>query len=193
MPLGKEGRDQRKMEKVKGKIFELLSGFLPIKEFENWLYSDTYILEALPDNELVVELMCINLKSVHALHEIEKYCARHFNIEKRIVAIVELNCKKFLESKNLRSAETLIFNIQMYDEWEDKYHLIHQLNWFRYDLDQLLEGLFTKLEFTKWETKFINELTAFCMKVLDEIHDATPDKRNQILIEGLKTKSNSTL
>ena len=63
------------MEEIKQLLFKLMSQNLSLNDFENWLYTDDYIKSQLLENEMIFELVSINLRSKHAIKELEK-CRR---------------------------------------------------------------------------------------------------------------------
>ncbi len=50
------------MENLKLKIFDVLTNKISISDYENWLYTDPEILNAIETNDLVYKIICLNYK-----------------------------------------------------------------------------------------------------------------------------------
>lgn len=159
------------METLKQMLFQLLAQTLSLKEFEAWLYKDDYIKSHLLESEMIFELLSIDLRSKHAIHEIEKFCFNHFNKEECLVQIVKYNCELFLETKTDKAAENFIRNICYFYDWEDDYSLISHLYYLADDWDMVKDGYIdkqhVKIELVSYAESFLEKL--LCSNVEESI------------------------
>lgn len=171
------------MKQLKNKLFEVLSRTLSIKEFEAWLYTDTYVNEHILEDERVLELLSINLKSAHAMAALNSFCFEYFAFDKEecLVAIVEFNCQKFLQNQGENSAQNMISNIGSHHDWDDNYTLIAQAYWYGDEWDLANDGYYSKRD-------VMHNLTEFAQTVLNKLSNASKEERKQLLIEGIEEK-----
>lgn len=78
MHLGKSEKDKIKMDKAKNMLYRLVARTLSLKEFEDWLYHDEYVLKHIIDDERILELLSIKLQARDAMYELEKFCFTYF-------------------------------------------------------------------------------------------------------------------
>ncbi len=156
MPLGKIKEDKTKMDKVKNMIVKLISRALSMEEFEAWLYYDEYIKSRILDDEDILELLSINLKSKYARAELKKYLYAKFGEVDCLIEQIKVNCELLVSSDLLQEDfESFLQNLSGLHDWGKNYSL---LNW------RALNHIWQKLT-TKWYIKFHGLLGKSCKVV----------------------------
>lgn len=152
MPHGK--REKEKMDKVKQMLYKVLSRSLTVEEFENWLYNDEYINSQVLDNEVVLDLLCLNFRSKHIMYELEKFCFRNFNKEECLIEVVKANCEMILSDETDKNIDAFIHNIGHFYNWNDDYTLIDQVYSFGNKWSLAWDGYYSKSEAKKYVLEF---------------------------------------
>ena len=134
------------MDKVKRMLFKVLSRTLSLEDFEAWLYNDNFVADNILKNEVILELLSINLRSKHAMHELEKFCSLYFEQEEYLVEIVKYNCQVLLKDHSDNAVENMINNISLFYDLEDDYFLISQIYWFGEEWSLAMDGYYSKNE-----------------------------------------------
>lgn len=170
------------MDKVKSMIVRLLSQDLSMKDFETWLYNDEYINNRILDDEDILELLFINLKSKNAKSELEKYLYGKFGEEIYIIEQVKVNCEVLLNSKiNQNDVYSFLSNIGRLYDWDKDYKLISQVYWFDDEWNLAMDGYSDKYRLKK-------EILAFAEGVLKRLSKADENGAIEVLNEGVEVK-----
>lgn len=182
MPLGKIKEDETKMDKVKNMIVKLISRALSMEEFEAWLYNDEYVNSHIVDDEDILELLSINLKSKYARAELEKYLYAKFEEEDCLIEQVKVNCEVLVSSDLMqKDFESFLHSLYRLHDWDKDYRLISQAYWFDDEWSLAMDGYSDRNRLEK-------EVLAYAEEVLQKLSKADKDEMLAILNEGVETK-----
>lgn len=170
------------METLKQMLFKLLSRTLSMKEFEDWLYNDDYIKTHVLESEMIVELLSIDLRSKHAMHELEKFFFNHFNKEECLVQVVKYNCEMLLETKTDNALENFFQNICYFHNWDSQYVLIEDVYYLLNDWELTHDGYMDKRTMK-------NEICRFAEIVLEKLKELNLEESILLLINGFEIKT----
>lgn len=170
------------MDKIKNMIVKLISQALSMKEFEAWLYNDEYVNSHILDDENILELLSINLKSVHAIAELEKYLYAKLGEEDCLVEQVKINCEVLLSSElKQKDFELFLHNIYRLHNWEKDYRLISQVYWFDDEWSLAIDGYSNRNRLEK-------EILVYTEEVSERLSKADKNEITEILNEGVEIK-----
>lgn len=129
------------MEALKLKTFDVLTEKISISDFEEWLYSDQEVLNALDSDDLVFDIMTLNYKEMNSLDTLLKLASEKFNYEENTVISIISSCRKIglLESKTSIFQE-ISKTVQDFD-YETNYSLLWTFLGFNNEIDMIEEGL----------------------------------------------------
>lgn len=182
MPLGKIKEDKTKMDKVKNMIVKLISRALSMEEFEAWLYNDEYVNNHILDDEGILELLSINLKSKYARAELEKYLYAKFGEEVCLIEQVKVNCEVLVSSDLMqKDFESFLHSLYRLHDWDKDYRLISQAYWFDDEWSLAMDGYSDRNRLEK-------EVLAYAKEVLQKLSKADKDEMLEILNEGVEIK-----
>jgi len=182
MPLGKIKEDKTKMDKVKNMIVKLISRALSMEEFEAWLYNDEYVNNHILDDEGILELLSINLKSKYARAELEKYLYAKFGEEDCLIEQVKVNCEVLVSSDlTQKDFESFLHSLYRLHDWDKDYRLISQAYWFDDEWSLAMDGYSDRNRLEK-------EVLAYAKEVLQKLSKADKDEIVEILNEGVEIK-----
>ncbi|UBM60006.1 hypothetical protein LAG90_09055 [Marinilongibacter aquaticus] len=164
------------MDKVRYMLYKLMSRTLTLEEFETWLYNDEYVKNNLPSNGLILELLSINLRSKHALWELEKFCFENFSREECILEVVRSNCEKIRDGAGDQAIGDFISNIGRYYDWDEGYCLVSQVYWLGDEWSMAQEGYCSKSEVRR-------DILEFALVLLEKL-DQNLDVK--VLVDGIE-------
>ena len=170
------------MDKIKNMIVKLISKALSMKEFETWLYNDEYVNSHILDDENILELLSINLKSTHAIAELEKYLYAKFGEEDGLLEQVKINCEVLLSSElKQKDFESFLHSIYRLHDWEKDYRLISQVYWFDDEWSLAIDGYSDRNRLEK-------EILVYAEEVSERLSKADKNEMIEILNEGVEIK-----
>ena len=170
------------MDKVKNMIVKLISRALSMEEFEAWLYNDEYVNNHILDDEGILELLSINLKSKYARAELEKYLYAKFGEEDCLIEQVKVNCEVLVSSDlTQKDFESFLHSLYRLHDWDKDYRLISQAYWFDDEWSLAMDGYSDRNRLEK-------EVLAYAKEVLQKLSKADKDEIVEILNEGVEIK-----
>lgn len=168
------------MDKVKNMIVKLISRAISMEEFEAWLYNDVYVNNHILNDEGILKLVSINLKSKSARTELEKYLIEKFGEDVCLVEQVKMNCEILMSSQLMQSdLESFLSKICRLHNWDQDYRLISQVYWFEDEWRLAIDGYSSRSDVEK-------EILAFAKEVLQTLSNADKNEMLRILTEGIE-------
>ncbi len=147
------------MEALKERTFKVIERQIEIKEFENWLYSETCLAERM-DDDLILELYSFNYNQRGVDYEFRKLFLSFFNKKEftdwKIIANLEMLRKGSDESERILWS----FN----DLTEEGYSFLSHLGYSVYDLEES--------EYLGWDRqKLLEIIREESAQLLEELND----------------------
>ncbi|MCH2223148.1 MAG: hypothetical protein MK066_00165 [Crocinitomicaceae bacterium] len=113
------------MKKLKENVFNVIVGIISMEEFEAWLYSDSFVIKNALENELVLEILLVNLKTRDSFQELEALCFRFFSREEFLIYQTQHVAKVMEEKGHTFEVEKWISTIANYYDHKEPEELLY--------------------------------------------------------------------
>jgi len=121
------------MQKLKNKLFDVLARNISIESFEQWLYNDVDILNAIERDDVVLSLVDRDYKSKNILNDLEKYLIENYNFDEFFVFLVEESYQKLSRVSDFDSIESILNVLQQFYNKNCDYQLLFEFYYLVYD------------------------------------------------------------
>lgn len=113
------------MKKVKENLFNVIARIISMEEFEGWLYKDSFVIENALENELVLEILLVNLKTRDSFQELQALCFRFFSREEFLIYQTEYVAQVIEEKGHTFQVEKWISTIANYYDHKEPEELLY--------------------------------------------------------------------
>ncbi len=134
------------MKTLKIQLFDVLSGEQSVEEFEQYVYTDATLMEAMDEDEFVFDLVSMSYKQKDVLQEIEKLTFDRYDYEEYLIYLLEVNCAKILLSVDLIELGNIVAKLCEEYDWDSEYEIFSGFYYWDDEMYLVEEGHFTERE-----------------------------------------------
>lgn len=135
------------MEALKLKIFEALTGKIPVTGFEKWIYDCEEVLNKIDNNSFVFEVVSMNYKTkfwqIRLIQLIEKY----LKTEEFMMFIAGTTFYKLINSKTIKETHSALKYFMNYFDYNSDSFVLNELYHLHSDYDLYEIGVYAEDEF----------------------------------------------
>ncbi|MFK7784237.1 MAG: hypothetical protein AB8B56_03925, partial [Crocinitomicaceae bacterium] len=131
------------MKKLENKLLDLVAESISMSEFEHWLNKDVEILNALENDEFILEVCVINLNSRHSSRELESIIRNRMSKEAFLAEIILRVCQNILDSGIKKPVYRMVGLIYGHFCWDEDFGLMQDFYYAYYDIDMANDGYCT--------------------------------------------------
>jgi hypothetical protein len=113
------------------RIFMAIEEQIPLKEFEQWLYSQPELLEAIND-DLILGLFTFNYNQKGALYEFKIAFLQYFNEDEFMLWKIKANLSDLIAGKQTKDRILTEF---YYELGYDEYPFLQRLGYYRFEIE----------------------------------------------------------
>lgn len=153
---------------------------ISMSEFEQWLNSDVDILNALGNDEFVLEVCMMNTSNRHSIYELEKMIENRMGREVFLSEMIFRMCQNILASEDKQHIYRMVHLIQEHFSWDEDYGLITDFYNLNHDIELALDGY-------SMDSEVLHSIFALAEEVVNAMGECTKEDRIIFLKEGVET------
>ena len=118
---------------LKEKVFQTIEEQIPLKEFEQWLYQQSDLLEKM-SNDLILELFEFNYNQKGAHYEFKKSFVKYFDENEFMLWKIKANLRDLIAGKETKDR---ILHEFYYDLGYGEYPFVQRIGYYLFEFEEL--------------------------------------------------------
>ncbi len=166
------------MQQLKNKLFGVLAGDIRISDFEQWLYTNTTLLNSIDEDPFVFNIYNLNYKSDTILHTIDNICKKMEGEEGYIISIVERECRKILKTENEEIILKSMYKLIKFYTFNYERELLSAFYYLNDDIALYKEGYVLKFD-------LVEEAQEVACEILNKLKHTSLEEKKELLMKGI--------
>jgi len=182
MRLGKNDVETREvMRTLENKLFDLASERISMSEFEHWLNSDVDILNAIDEDEFVLEVCTTNLNEGHSIYALNRLIEDRVSRELFLANMILRACQNILDFEDKNFAYRMVSLVQEQFDWGEDFALMNNFYQAYYDIDFAKDGYSS-------DTEVLRSIFILASEVVENMEGKEEEEKIAVLRKGVEIK-----